>query len=89
MFDSQMRMSFIGFCLEPHNPPNRWVQSGFQLGMKLPTTSLEHRNHFASADQSMTLMSPISDEDGLFFDSSAHRSCLRCFVQVRCHMKGC
>ena len=78
----------IGFCSEPQNPPNRWVQSGFPVGYET-TTSLEHRNHFASADHSMTLMSPISDEDGLFFDSSAHRSCLRCFVQVRCHMKGC
>lgn len=27
-----MWMFFIGFCLEPHNPPNRWVQSGFPVG---------------------------------------------------------
>lgn len=32
----------IGFCLEPQNPPNWWVQSGLHLDYET-TTSLEHR----------------------------------------------
>lgn len=35
MFDSQGNVGIIfqiGICLEPQNPPNRWVQSGFSVG---------------------------------------------------------